>query len=221
MLRRDGGGHGTLLLVEDDAAIERAVRVIVRKVGALQCVATVGEATQLIDRQRFMLAMVDLGLPDGSGLEVIAHCRRRAPSMPVLVLTVATAWPQVEAALRAGASGYLLKEDLATRLPGAIDEACRGGVALSGPIARGLVAATYSQAAPSVAAVTAGPSPLLTEREAEVLRLLAAGLSYEEVSGLLCVSVNTVRTHIRAMYDKLGVHNRTHAIAAARRNGWI
>ncbi len=215
MFQRSPPAAAAYLLVEDDPLIHRAVRLILRPQGAVHVATTVSQARECLDAQRFSIVLVDLGLPDGSGMDVIAACRVRAPATPVLVLTVATAWPQVEAALRAGASGYLLKEDLVSRLPGAIHEACRGGVALSAPIARGLVAATLG----ARGTAEPEPGPQLSERETEVLRLLASAFSYEQIAQLLGISANTVRTYVRSLYDKLGVHNRTHAIAAAKRIG--
>ncbi|MBM4345251.1 MAG: response regulator transcription factor [Deltaproteobacteria bacterium] len=212
------------LLVEDIPAIAAAVQTVLRPSGwSVQHATDVGGALAWLERRRFCAAIVDLGLPDGSGLQVVRACAACQPRVPAVVLTVAAAWDGGAAALRAGASGYLLKEDAARLLPHAMDEAVRGGCPLSAPVARDVVVAALC----AQEAVSAAPAPVvdghdgLTARERDVLRWLSAGRSYQDIGDSLGVSANTVRTHVRSLYRKLGVHNRTLAVQAGARIGLI
>jgi len=227
------------LLVEDDPAIARAVQAVLRAAGwSTHLAGDVATALKLVEHRRFSAAIVDLGLPDGCGLDVITGCRGRWPAMPVLVLTVASAWCRVHAALQAGAAGYLLKEDICRRLAPALHELLQGGCPLSAQVARDLVVRTVgppcSAAAPGSAALpdsTALPFaraaralPMaqgLSARENDVLALLARGQTYDEIAACLKLSANTVRTHVRSLYDKLGVHNRTMAVRTGQLRGLL
>lgn len=212
------------LVVEDSPAIAKAAELVLRRAGWSVAHANgVCEAMQLLSRRRFAAAVVDLGLPDGCGIEVVRACAGGEPPTPVVVLTVASAWATVDAALRAGAAGYLLKEDLAHHLPRALDDVVRGGCPLSATVARHLVTAALHPAngcAPTASAREGTHEPV-TARERDVLRWLAAGRSYDDIAQALTVSPNTVRTHVRALYRKLGVHNRTLAVQAAARLGLV
>lgn len=220
------------LVVEDDPAIVQAVGLILRTAGwSIQHAPRVGDAVHWLTRRRFAVAVVDLGLPDGSGQEVIRESQARWPGMPVLVLTIATAWPQVEAALRAGAVGYLLKEDLGRRLVPALEDLLRGGSVLSAAVARDMVRSVVGE--PNSAsgrgpltgrvsvALAPADGPGLSRREQEVLAMLAFGHTYDDIGGSLGISTNTVRTHIRSLYEKLGVNNRTLAVREGQRLGLI
>lgn len=212
--------HRHLLVVEDDAATRRAVQQLVEAAGwTVITAASVVDGRRWLARRQFAGALVDLGLPDGDGFELVVEARQRWPQMPVLVLTSARAWASIEAALRGGARGYLLKEDLASRLVPALGELAEGGAPLSAQVARQLLDRTYVAEAPSAPpppCLGEPAEPPLTAKEREVLCGLDAGLSYAEIAATHAISVNTVRSHIRSLYDKLRVHSRGRAVRAGR-----
>lgn len=173
---------------------------------------TVAEARDALAGVRPDLVICDLGLPDGDGVDLIAEIVRQRPELPVLVLTVASSEARILAALRVGACGYLLKEDLGSRLVTAIGEALAGGVPMSRAVARVVLSQVRGRGA---------PGPALTPRELSIVEMLSRGHSYEDVATGLGISVNTVRSHVRSLYDKLEVSSKTEAVMEALRRGFI
>jgi DNA-binding NarL/FixJ family response regulator len=213
-----GSNTRSLLVVEDDPRLQEAAGLLLRASGYQTAVARTGaEALSRLAAQPFDVAVVDLGLPDMDGTELIASVVRRWPKMPVLVLTVADTRERILAALRAGACGYLFKEDMGTRLAPALEEVLAGGVPLS-PAAAQLVLATVRRAPPEP---TRPAEAALTSREHRVLELLTSGLTYEEVAQVLEVSINTVRTHVRSIYAKLDVNTKAEAVMVALGQGLV
>lgn len=169
--------------------------------------------------------LVDLGLPDGSGLTAIQCCRKRNPSCEVMVVTVFGDEQHVVAAIEAGASGYLLKDALADTFLGTIRELHAGGSPISPSIARILLRRSRT---PEVAAPAAAVTPAvklfdatLAERELEILTLVAKGFNFSEIGRLLDISTNTVKTHIYRIYRKLAVHSRSEAVFEAKKLGLL
>lgn len=158
--------------------------------------------------------LADLGLPDIPGLEVIATVKERFPPVEIIVLTMHEGREHLLAAFRAGASGYLLKGAPAVEILAAVRTTVAGGSPLSARVARSVVEELRGGAPVS-------PAPLLTPREREVLRCLAAGLSEKELAAELAVSTHTVHTHIGKVYRKLGARSRTAALLRAREMGLI
>ena len=179
--------------------------------------ATVAAAIEMARRLEPEILLIDLGLPDGTGTEVLraVHDLRVRPL--ALVLTVFDDAEHVFDALRAGAIGYLLKEDVATRLLSFIDEVCAGGAPMSSTIARRVLT---SFAEPSAEASVTREAAL-TAREREVTELLADGASYDEIGRTLGISTNTGRGFIRLIYDKLHVCSKTEAVREAVRLGYL
>jgi DNA-binding NarL/FixJ family response regulator len=172
-------------------------------------------ALSRITSQSYALALVDLGLPDLDGVQLVAAMRNHVPPMPILVLTIEDARDRVLAALSAGASGYLLKDRLATELVSAIDAALDGESPLSPRAARHVVASLRgSLPAPAI-------EVQLTASERRVLEALARGFTYDQVGIMFDISVNTVRSRVRALYDKLDVASRTEAVVVAAQRGLI
>jgi DNA-binding NarL/FixJ family response regulator len=161
------------------------------------------------------VALIDLMLPDGDGIELIAEFSRMQPGLPIVVVTSESDDSRILGAIRAGASGYLFKADLGPRIVPVIEEAMRGGAPLSRPVARLLLQACRGKSRDSRATVD------LTRRENTVIAMLAEGKSYAEVGLRLGVSENTVRSHVRSIYDKLGVKSKTEAVIAALRLGIV
>lgn len=180
--------------------------------------APTGEAA-LSAKGHFDAALVDLGLPDRDGVELVRELVEANPSLPVVVLTIQGASPRVLAAFQAGARGYLLKEQLGTRLIPALNEAISGGMPMSPAIARQVLGVLRSLPAP--VHLEKSLTPDLTERELAVLNAFAEGMSYARAAEHLDISINTLRTHVRNIYSKLMVETRTEAVLFALQLGLL
>lgn len=162
------------------------------------------------------LPLIDLGLPDVSGLEVIRMLHQRLPAVPILVISVIAAEPSLFAAIRAGACGYLLKDDSSASIAHGINDVLNGRFPISPSLARYLF-----RLAGSPQMHTSDCDLDLTPREQEVLAAIAGGCSYAQVGTRLGVSLSTVQTHIRNLYSKLGAHSQLQAVNEARGRGWL
>jgi DNA-binding NarL/FixJ family response regulator len=168
--------------------------------------------------------LIDLGLPDGSGLEVIEEAIRLHPGTQVMVVSTFGDEAKVLDSIAAGASGYILKGEGDDEILAHIQDLLRGGSPMSPVIARQVLQrmrSTYQRQAP-----VREPQPLvaglhLTEREIDALSLIARGYRYDEVAQQLGMSTNTVRYHVKNIYSKLGVHSKIDAVQEARRRNWI
>jgi len=173
------------------------------------------EALKEIKAARPEVVLTDLGLPGMSGIEFVSHLRELLPGVPILVLTVHGEDQHVFDALCAGACGYLLKDIEPARLIAAIREVRSGGAPMSPEIARRVVSMFQKLALPT--SIDSG----LSARELEVLNLLAEGDSYKTCAGRLGVSIDTVRFHVRRIYERLHVHTKSAAVSKAIRSRWI
>jgi len=209
-----------LLVVEDDARLRTLLETSLNPAGWLTIGACSGaEAMARLSEVAPLVALVDLGLPDISGVELIRRIAAASPDLPIIVLTVCTEEAQILEAFRAGARGYLFKEDLGRHLVSALDEALAGGAPMSRPVAR--LVLEQLREAEATERPSAPPLPALTDRERQVVEQLARGLSYELVGTVLGISTNTVRTYIRTIYEKLCVCSRTEAVVVALRLGLV
>lgn len=206
-----------LVLIEDDPGVRAAVRELLPQGSGAPCACvgeagTLAEARALCARTRPDVLLLDLGLPDGNGANLLRELRAQNLESVALVLTVFGDDAHLFEALRAGAVGYLLKEDIPARLLSSLEELVAGGAPMSPSIARRVLGsfATH-ECAPTI----------LTPREGEVTELLAQGMTYAEVGTILGVTTNTVRTFIRAIYDKLHVSSKTAAVREAMRLGIV
>lgn len=159
--------------------------------------------------------LADIKLPGMSGIEGVRRLKARYPALPILMLTVYADNEHVFEAICGGACGYLLKDTPPTRLLDAIREACEGGAPMSAEIARRVVT-MFQSIAPAKAEVHD-----LSPRELQVLRLLADGHSYKTAADALSVSVDTLRFHVRNIYEKLHVHSKSEAVLKAFRAGLL
>jgi len=200
-----------VLVVEDDPDIAAVVSLILSSSGIseLEVAGSAEEADARVRRATPDLLLLDLGLPDRDGVELIRLLRSRGLRAPILVLTSATAPDRILAALRGGAYGYLFKEDLDRKLASSVADMAAGGTPLSHAAAK-VVLGDVRRASPVPDKATARPS--LTRRESEVLELISTGASYAEIGRHLGIGLNTVRTHVRSLYDKMGVENRAEAV---------
>ncbi len=209
-------------IVEDDGALrERYAELIAtaRDAHIAWVAGTVADAMQRLLVSAPDVLLVDLGLPDGSGLSVISFAKRRYPRCEVMVVSVFGDEENVVAAIEAGASGYLLKDALAESFLNTIRELRAGGSPISPSIARILLNRArdlHRSGDPREL-----PESDLAERELEILGLVAKGFNFPEISRLLGISNNTVKTHIYRIYRKLSVHSRGEAVFEAKKLGLL
>lgn len=163
------------------------------------------EALQDVPRRTPNVLLMDINLPGMSGIACVGQLKGRCPKLQILMLTRFEQSDTIFEALRAGASGYLLKNTPPAELLQAIEQVNAGGAPMSMQIARKVI--DYFQQIPR----PQSDLDKLTAREQEVLALLAKGYLYKEISDSLGISINTLRNHLRAIYDKLHVHSRTEA----------
>jgi DNA-binding NarL/FixJ family response regulator len=167
---------------------------------------TAEEALARIPHERPDVVLMDIELPKRSGIDCVRELKQRMASLPIMMLTAYDDPEKVFESLRAGACGYLLKRTPPGELLEAIQELHRGGSPMSTQIARRVVASLHEVAA------SAATAAILTDREEQILSRLAKGFSNKEIADLLNVSLETVRTHLRHIYEKLHVHSRTEAV---------
>ncbi len=201
-------------LVEDDEGVRANLTRMIDSAPGFHCLSAYPDAlTALkgISTNRPDVVLMDINLPGMLGTECVSRLKSLAPTLPVLMLTVYDDSEQVFKSLMAGATGYLLKRTPANKLLEAIREINSGGAPMSRQIARRVVQFFQDIKQEPAEARRAPEVKNLTEREDQVLALLAKGHAYKEIADLLNISFETVRTHVRAIYDKLHVHSRTEA----------
>jgi len=205
-----------LVMVEDQPTILEKQQRLLEPFKELDVVGTARDgrrALELVQETRPDVVLLDLGLPDIDGIEVTREIKASLPGVEILIFTIFDEEERVLQAVRAGASGYLLKGTPADRVVEAICEVHRGGSVIQPRLARRLLTHFQTSAAEN------GPS--LTPRETEILTLIAKGLSNRAAAETLGLSRATVRTHLEHIYAKLDVSNRTEAVTEAIRRGLI
>lgn len=210
----------TLALVEDDPDTRaRFTRVIAGSPGLslLHASATGGDLLHWFARNPVDVLLVDLGLPDMPGIQVIHACARLRPDCAIMVVSIFGDEKNMLAAFEAGACGYLLKDGTEADLAGHVRSLQDGGSPLSPLIARKLLQRLH----PARIQQQPEQADRLSARESQILDLVARGFTYGEIADQISVSLNTVHTHIRNIYGKLGVHNKTEAIFEARQIGLL
>ena len=168
--------------------------------------ANAEQAEREIARQQPDVVLMDINLPGRSGIECVARLKRDHPKIEFVMLTTYDDTDMIFNALRAGASGYLLKRATPAELINAIKEVQGGGSPMSVEIARRVVSHFHQIRQP------ANELETLTNREQEILGLLAKGLAYKQIAGELGISPGTVQTHLHKIYSKLHVQSRTEAV---------
>lgn len=197
----------TIVLVEDDAEIAKQITELLNESDLATCAAVYDSAESALEKIKKVnpdVVIMDIHLPGMNGIECIEKLK---PVLPQTEFIVSTSFEDTETvfkALKAGATGYLIKSSKASVILDGIEEVMRGGAPMSSQIARRLV--TTFQASEKKS--THG----LTEREFEIANLLASGYRYKQIADKLFISSDTVRTHIYKMYQKLQVNSRTEAI---------
>lgn len=215
-------------IVEDDAVHREQFR---ENMAADEHLALAGEfwtvqgaLAGLVDVQPHVV-LVDLGLPDGSGFDVIRHTRSSCPDAEVMVVSVFGGESNLSQAIEAGATGYLLKDCLPADFNAAIRALRAGESPISPPLAR-LLLQRLAPTPASPTAVAVGTTAMamdtpLSRREVTILEQVARGIGFAEIAETLFISPHTVKTHVKSIYRKLEAHSRPHAVYIARQRGWI
>ena len=199
----------TIGIVEDDAEVSRSLREVIDNAPGYRCVCVCGDAKsalQEIPKHRPDVVLMDINLPGESGIACTARLKHEMPRLEVIMLTIFRNPDALFQSLKAGACGYLLKRSNPDAILDAIAEVRSGGSPMSGEIARMVVSAFHEQKAQS------DEAEKLSLREEEVLMLLTKGLSNKEIGDQLHIAKDTVRAHLRKIYDKLHVRCRIEAI---------
>jgi DNA-binding NarL/FixJ family response regulator len=202
-------------LVEDDPNLRANLAAMLNSSLGFRCQAAYPDgraALRGIAASRPDVVLMDINLPGMMGTECVRLLKDFAPNLPVLMLTVYEDSEQIFKSLMSGASGYLLKRTSNEKLLEAIREVDAGGAPMSRQIARRVVQFFQKFNELPADARNASVVVSLTDREKEVLAALAKGYAYKEIADLLKISFETVRTHLRSIYDKLHVHSRTEAV---------
>lgn len=222
-----------VLVVEDEPAARERLCAAVQ--GDVR-LSLVGEADRietarrwLVDnRHRVDVLLLDLGLPDGTGLELISECRQLRPGVNIMVMTMFSDERHVFSALERGAAGYLLKSTQPEAIADLVVELNAGGSPITPTVARLVLKRMTMGGNAGIRSnepATVGPSTSLEEplsaREMNVLNQIAVGYSTNEIASRLNISTHTVTTHIRNVYQKLQVHSRSEAVFEGHRHGLL
>ncbi len=208
------------LLADDHAVVRQGIRQFLEEAGDIAVVAEAAdgaEALRLVEDHQPDVAVLDIRMPGVTGVEATRRIKERFPRVRVLVLTAYDDDPYVFALLQAGADGYVLKTASGDELVRAVRTVHTGETALSPEIA-GKVVRQATHRGPEGAADQVEP---LTDRELDVLRRAARGLTNRAIGHELGISHRTVQGHMANIYGKLGVNSRTEAVTEALRRGWI
>jgi NarL family two-component system response regulator YdfI len=207
-----------LAIADDHLIVREGLRLILE---SADDIAIVGEAAdgaallQVVRETQPSVVLLDLRMPGMDGLETMAHLRREAPAVAVVILTTYNEDELMLRALQAGARGFLLKDTTREALLATIRAAAAGETLLKPEIvARAMTHATAARA-------TAGPAPILTEREREVLAAVARGDRSKEIARRLGITERTVKAHLASVFEKLGVDSRASAVAVAFQRGLL
>lgn len=196
-------------IVEDDKGIRETLSSIIDDAPGIRCAAgysSAEEALKNFPKDECDVVLVDINLPGRSGIELVAELKPKYPKLHFLMMTVYEDSEQIFNSLQAGATGYLLKRARPEEILGAIRDVVKGGSPMSPEIARKVVLFFHKSRN------TAAELEQLTSRETEILSQLAKGSIYKEIADHMNISLDTVRTHLQHIYNKLQVHSRHEAV---------
>lgn len=197
-------------IVDDEKRLCESIATFVNGSPGFRCVSIYGSADaalQHLPKDQPDVVLMDINMAGMDGIECVKHLKVLMPKVQVVMLTVYEDTEKIFKALAAGATGYLLKRFTPDELLQAIRDVLDGGSPMSNAIARKVVASFQSSQA------TSEPENQLSPREERVLDCLARGLAYKQIGDELGISINTIRTHLRHIYEKLHVQSRTEAVA--------
>jgi DNA-binding NarL/FixJ family response regulator len=221
----------SIIIVEDEPEFRRRFAQIIDSEPTMRLAGVAAnkrEAQVLIDREEFDVMLIDLGLPDGTGIDLIRNVSQRKPDVDIMVVTVFGDEQHVVSSIEAGATGYILKDSTPADVISCIRLLRAGGSPVSPVVARSVLRAIRSR----MGGVTANSNTVpprsanaennpLSARETEILQLLAKGMSFNEIGEILGISPHTVTAHIKKIYRKLAVHSRGEAVYEASQMGLL
>lgn len=214
-----------ILIVEDDARVRADIERAISCEKDMRVTGSAGtkrEAEKLIQSYPFETLLIDLALPDGFGLETISWVAEKYPQSDIMVLAEANDDPHIVSAIEAGATGYILKSSVDKDLVSAIRLLQAGGSPVSPTVAQSVLRTLCTNTTVTgTDKSVSNPTNPLSERETEILRLLAKGMSFNEIGNILAISPHTVTAHIKKIYRKLQVHSRGEAVYEAAQMGLI
>ena len=228
----------TVAIIEDLAPARKRFEAVISAHPKLQLIGvaeTKEGGVQLVCSQEPDVVLLDLGLPDGSGIEVLHAIREHGLASQALVISIYGDEQTVVPALEAGAAGYLMKDQPIEDLPKAVLQMMSGGAPISPAIARHMLRRFQADAPPASQhtqpanapqidrSSQSAPTPIeeLSKKEREVLELVSRGFTSQEIAEQKGKSYHTITTHVRNIYRKLAVNSRAEAVSTAMKNGWL
>jgi DNA-binding NarL/FixJ family response regulator len=212
-----------VLLADDHALVRAGIRALLAALPEVESVTEAGDGQQalaLLLETRPDVALIDIGMPGLNGLELASRVQREAPGTRLVIVSMHGTPGHVAQALRAGVSGYVLKDAAAEELPVLLRAVMRGETYLSPAISKQVVDG-YLGRTPTPAEGEPGTPDVLTSRQREILQLVAEGKSTKEIAQLLDLSVKTVETHRGQIMDRLGIRDLAGLVRYAVRTGLV
>jgi DNA-binding NarL/FixJ family response regulator len=209
-----------VLVVDDHALFRRGLEMVLAQESDIEVVGEAGDAVAAVERAAALLpdvVLLDVRMPKGSGIEACVEIKEVAPSARIIMLTISDEEADLYEAIKAGATGYLLKEISIDEVASAVRAVYDGQSLISPAMASKLLTEFALMAKRSNERTEQVPTPRLTERELEVLKLVARGLNNRDIARELFISENTVKNHIRNILEKLQLHSRMEAVVYAVR----
>jgi two-component system, NarL family, invasion response regulator UvrY len=206
-----------VLVADDHAVVRRGLRDILAATGDILVggeAATAHDVRRLVREQRWDVVVLDISLPEGNGLDLTADIRRERPEIPVLILTMHSEQQYAIRAIKAGAAGFLTKESAPDRLIEAVRKIAGGGRYVSAELAETLASVLAGEA-------PGQPHDRLSDREFEILKMLASGRTVSQVAQTLALSVKTVSTHRTRLLKKMNMKTNAELTHYAVRNGLV
>ena len=206
-----------VMICDDHALFRRGLRMVLESEDGMEVVAEAEDGADAIKQAEQSapdVVLMDIRMPNTSGIDATRAIREAVPTAKILMLTVSDEEDDLYSAIKAGANGYLLKEISIEEVASAIRAVITGQSLISPSMASKLLT-EFTQLAKKAEEKSSVPSPRLTERELEVLRLVAQGMSNREIAGELYISENTVKNHVRNILEKLHLHSRMEAVMYA------
>ena len=207
-----------ILLVDDHEMVREGLKSMLQSEPDLEVVAETGlgrEVPALLDRTRPDIVLLDVRLPDMSGVEVCRQATRSHPDVKVIMLTTFVDPDLVDECIDAGARGYLVKDVRGMSLKENVRAVSRGQAVLAPEVAGGILDRVRDRRS-----AEAGP-PALSQSQLAILGLMTRGFSNREIATEIHLSENTIKTHVQEIFRKLGVHNRVEAVMTATKHNWL
>jgi len=206
-----------VVLVEDHPTYREIVSEVVETAKGFELSAVFDNVEDALKKiPSADVVLMDIGLPNRSGIEGVAELKKRTVSPRIIMLTNFTDDEKIMQAIFAGADGYLLKQTSGQKILEAIEETMNGGTAMTPFVARRVLEAFKTRAE-----IKDSTTENISSREQEVLGLLVQGLNYKQIAEKIFISPETVRNHIRNIYEKLHVHSRSEAVSKAIKQGLL